>query len=124
MKLSKECYERKYLGNWDALLEEHRKAYNLRIEYEYKCEMYDRKISQGRKNEQGFVYLMSIDEKRLSNANALRVDRILRQIAKNENIDSKLLSDAKREVSKLTFLGLEREYLYLKEHNELLMERL
>ncbi|HHX59145.1 MAG TPA: hypothetical protein GX707_00145 [Epulopiscium sp.] len=120
MKLSKECYERKYLGNWDALLEERRKAYNLRIEYEYKCEMYDRQISRGRNDEQGFVFLTS-KELCLSRANALRVDRILRQIAKNENIDSKLLSDAKREVSRLTFSELEREYLFIQEHDKLLM---
>ena len=107
----KDSFKQEYLGKLYESSECYSGAYELWIDYEYNCELFDRGICHGGLDSQGFTKPANTHELRAinQNANYLRVKVWMR--AKELGIfDFKDFNDARRDVNRLTWKGIQEEY--------------
>jgi hypothetical protein len=108
-------FRKEYLCEW-VISDEYKKAYELWIWYEYNCEMYDRVVCSGRLDSYGFIRPTSAIENRAIGINANKMkNKILDEAEKYNKTNNKEIPDddwnsAKKEVQRLTWEGIQREY--------------
>jgi len=107
---NKELFKREYLCKWIKNSEEYYKAYKLWIDYEYNCEKFDKIVCHGEIDKQGFIRPRGLDELRSINQNANYLRDMVFKRAKKLAINNKDLEDARKEVNKLTWKGIQEEY--------------
>lgn len=100
---------KEYLCKW-TLSEEYKKAYELWIWYEYQCEIYDKTICTGRCDRDGYIIPILSQEKQLINSNAYKLHRYIEEMALNYHVSKDNWFSAKRDVERLTWEGIQREY--------------
>lgn len=107
---NKELFQREYLSKWFTFSEGYYRAYELWIDYEYNCEKFDKTVCHGGVDSQGFIKPSSGYELKLinENANYLRDKVWIR--SKELAIPNKDLEDARKDVNKLTWKGIQEEY--------------
>lgn len=101
-------FKREYLARWIGS-EVYENAYKLCVQYEYKCEQYDRSICT-LFDEDGFAVPKSTSEHRQMYSNAISKQDYLRSERKRLGIDNKTWQEARKEVNRLSFDRLEQEY--------------
>jgi len=99
-----------YISEYTNNNEEYLKAYELWIDYSYKCERHDQFVCTGPKDEYGFIKPASSEEHRAINNNARVLTNYLISNAKLYGLTDEVLSNAKKDVNRLSCEGLEREY--------------
>lgn len=115
---NKELFRQEYLMKWSENLSPYNFAYELWIDYEYQCEKYDRVVCHGELDRQGFTKPASGYESRLINLHASNLASIVISKAKELKISNKDLQDARRNVNRLTWKGIQEEYQRLSNMEE------
>jgi len=108
---NEELFKREYLGKLYEPSECYLRAYDLWIDYEYNCDKFDRDICHGGIDSQGFVKPTNTHELREinQNANYLR-DKVWIRAKELGIFDFKDFNNARRDVNRLTWKGIQEEY--------------
>ena len=108
---NEELFKREYLGKLYEPSECYSRAYELWIDYEYNCEMFDRNICHGGLDNQGFTKPAGTHELRAinQNANYLR-DKIWMRAKELGIFNFKDFSNARKDMNRLTWKGIQEEY--------------
>ena len=85
-------------------------AYRLWLLYQYRCELYDRTICTGEEDRDGFIMPVHNIERQWINLNANNYRKLIMDNKKLLNINDEDWDSAKKDVSRLTWSGLQREY--------------
>lgn len=124
MEFNKDLYQREYLCEW-YFNKAYEEAYKWHIYYEYRCELYDKVVCTGETDRYGFIKPKSSEEFKLSNVNAFDCHKEMIDAIRQYNINAEeiitndILQNAKQEVNKLTWSGVQMEYKRLFENVEI-----
>lgn len=104
-----ENFKKEYFSGWESD-HEYEEAYRLHIKYQYECERYDRLVSNGRIDENGFIRLLSGYELRESNKFARQKRMEIEREALEKGITREYFMSAKKDIDRMKFDYIQKEY--------------
>ena len=107
--MNEDLFRKEYLCEW-VIDDDYKKAYELWIWYEYYCEKCDQSICNGGYDNQGFIRPSSSLEMRAINDNAWRLRNQIFEEAKKHSISDEVYKLAKKDVQRLSWDGIQKEY--------------
>ena len=113
---NKEIFKKEYMSIWQTS-ESYNQAFRLWVYYQYQCELYDRKTCAGNIRFDGIMPSNAWEYAKINQHAYHEMTYILGE-AKRLEINDNDWNEAKRDVNRLTWEGIQKEYQRLYQKGE------